>query len=157
MAELNNVSHMVYKLSSRELNSEVNLKPEAWRVLAQINGARTVAEIANSVGMDLAGAARALEQLAQAGLLEPVTALPVTQPVWVTAQFFDFVTREFARVIGPMANIIIEDELAALEESREQFPRERIAEFVEGISAEIRDDTKRTRFQQIMLEAIRKL
>jgi hypothetical protein len=135
MAELNNVSHMVYKLSSRELNSEVNLKPEAWRVLAQINGARTVAEIANSVGMDLAGTARTLEQLAQAGL----------------------VTREFARVIGPMANIIIEDELAALEESREQFPRERIAEFVEGISAEIRDDTKRTRFQQIMLEAIRKL
>ncbi|MBI5305796.1 MAG: MarR family transcriptional regulator [Chloroflexi bacterium] len=151
------MTDVVFKLSSRELNSEVNLKPEAWRMLAQVNGARTVTEIAQNLGIDAALAARSVEQLRQAGLLEPATGNLAAPQLTVDAQFFDWVAREFARVIGPMASIIIEDEIAALGETREQFPRDRIAELVEDISAEVRDDAKRLRFQQIMLDAIRKL
>lgn len=157
MAEHTDVAQSVYKLSTRELNGDVNLKPEVWRVLTQVNGERTVSDLARNLGLEVAQVVHAVEELVHGGLLEPVTAPASAQPAVVTAAFFDFVTREFTRVMGPIASIIVEDELAALEESRAHFPRERIAELVEGISAEIRDDAKRARFQQIMLDAIRKL
>lgn len=157
MVDSQNLAQVVFKLSSRELAGEINLKPEAWRVLAQVNGARTVAEIAQSLGMDTATAARSAEQLFQAGLLEPTAGNLQAPQATVDSKFFGWVTQEFARIIGPMASIILEDAIAALDETPGQFPRDRIAELVEAISVEIRDDAKRIRFQQIMLDAIRKL
>ena len=75
----------------------------------------------------------------------------------VDAQFLDQLTREFARVIGPPARLIIEDEIGALKETRDKFPKARVAELVERIGETIHDDAKRTRFHQAMQEAIRKL
>ncbi|MCI0477804.1 MAG: hypothetical protein L0Y55_16295, partial [Anaerolineales bacterium] len=79
MAERNDAAQIVYKLSSRELNGEVNLKPAVWRVLTQVNGERTVADLAQKLGMDLAQVVHAVEELLHGGLLEPVTAQPSAQ------------------------------------------------------------------------------
>lgn len=157
MVNSQNLAQVVFKLSSRELAGEINLKPEAWRMLAQFNGSRTVAEIAQALGIDAVTATRSAEQLFQAGLLETATNSDDITQNTVDSKFFTWVTQELARVMGPMASFIVEDAVAALDEKFDQFPRDRIAELVEAISAEIRDDAKRLRFQQIMLDAIRKL
>lgn len=78
-------------------------------------------------------------------------------PEIVEARFFDLLTRELARVMGPPAQLIIEDEISLLKEAREKFPKARAAELVERLGGTIHDSTKRQRFQQAMLEAIRNL
>jgi hypothetical protein len=75
----------------------------------------------------------------------------------VNGTVFDQISVELARAVGPMAVLTLEEEIANLGEAREMFPRDRIPELVERLSQTIRDGTKRLRFQQIMLEAIRKL
>ncbi len=154
---MTDAAHVIFRLSSRDLTGEVNLKPEAWRILAQVNGTRTVAEIAQNLRIDVALTARVATSLVEAGLLELAPGSAAPPPPVVPNAFFDFVTRELTRVLGPIASIILEDEMIAFGETREQFPRERIAELIERLSAEIRDETKRLHFQQIMLDAIRKL
>ncbi len=64
---------------------------------------------------------------------------------------------ELTKVMGPVAPLIIDDEVAALGAAKDSFPRDRVAELVEKVSSEITDEAKRASFQKIMLEAIETL
>src|SRR5574341_2076027 len=156
MVEASNLSQVVFKLFGGNLAGEIHLKPEAWRLLVQFDGVRTVAEIAQSIGMDAAAAASIAESLRKAGVLEVAAGSLVPTRATVNGTFFEHVTRELTLVMGPLAKVIIEDEVNALGETRENFPRDRVAELVERVSDEIRDEQKRVNFQRVMLEAIRK-
>jgi len=157
MGSISNLSQVIFKMSSGDLASEINLKPEAWRILTQVNGGRTLAEIAKNVGMDEATAVNLADTLFKAHILEvaPGSVQPASESV--DAKFFNNITRELAKAMGPLASVIVEDEIAALGEALENFPRDRLADLVERVSESIKDNTKRLNFQRLMLEAIRKL
>jgi hypothetical protein len=44
-----------------------------------------------------------------------------------------------------------------LGEKSDNFPRDRLAELIEHVSASIKDNNRRLNFQRVMLEAMRKL
>ncbi len=151
------MSSIVYKLSSTAPPGGISLKPEDWRILTQINGTRSVSEIAQSAGMDEKAVARIAEVLYDAGVLEVAAGVIPAAPATVDQAFMDRMVRELARAMGPLADLVVDDEREHLGEKRGQFPRDRIPDLVECVSTAIRDDGKRLAFQQVMLEAIRKL
>lgn len=152
-----NLSQVVFKLSSGDVAGEISLKPEAWRILTQVNGSRTVAEVAKSVGMDEVSVTQIIDSLYKSGILEVAAGSAPIPAETVDKAFFKTVTTELARAMGPLAQIIIEDEVANLNEKMEDFPRDRIPDLVERVSTAIPDPKKRLTFQQIMLDTIRKL
>jgi predicted transcriptional regulator len=157
MGSTTNLSQVIFKLSSGDIAGEINLKPEAWRVLAQINGVRTLAEIAQNLGMDEATVINIADALFKARILDVAPGSAPPPSATVDGTFFDGLTKELARMVGPLASIIVEDEIAALGENRDDFPRDKLADLVERVSEAIKDNTKRVAFQRLMLEAIRKL
>jgi predicted regulator of Ras-like GTPase activity (Roadblock/LC7/MglB family) len=68
--------------------------------------------------------------------------------------FFAQLSDEFAEVMGPLGPVIIDNEIAALGETRESFPRDRLPELVERLSPRIEDQDKRARFKEIMLDVL---
>ena len=56
--------------------------------------------------------------------------------------------------MGPMASLVIRDQVSALGESLVAFPKSRLAELVELTSQEILEKSLRMRFQQTMFEEI---
>ena len=72
----------------------------------------------------------------------------------VDGDFFAQMEHELTKVMGPVATLIIDDEVAALSAAKDAFPRDRLAELVEKVSSEITDEDKRANFQQTVLEAI---
>ena len=126
-------------------------------MLTQINGVRTVAEIAKNLSLSEAAVIGIVDMLFKSRILEvaPGSAPPPTASV--DAQFFAEITRELARAMGPLASMIIEDEITALGENMDDFPRDRLADLVERVSEAIKDNSKRVNFQRLMLDAIRKL
>jgi hypothetical protein len=147
---------VIYRLSTTAPPGEVNLRPESWRVLALVNGERTIAEIAKVLGIDEPAAAQLALSLYQAGVLEVAQGAATPVRASVDGHFFDEVTHQLAAAVGPLAEIVIDEEIENLGESRKQFPRERIPDLVERVSQAIPDEAKRIKFQQVMLEAIRK-
>jgi hypothetical protein len=148
---------VVFRLSPSGSPGAVSLQPDEWQVLAQVNGARDVAEIAVELGHDEFTVARALYSLATAGLLE-VTEKPAAPPKpTVNGGFFARLNGECVEVMGPMGPLIVGEEIKALGETRESFPREKVATLVERVSAKIKDEEMRLQFQQIMLEVLRNL
>lgn len=67
-----------------------------------------------------------------------------------------FVRMNFAltEAMGPMASLVIRDQVSALGESLVAFPKSRLAELVELASKEILEESLRMRFQQTMFEEI---
>ena len=67
-----------------------------------------------------------------------------------------FVRMNFAltEAMGPMASLVIRDQVSALGESLVAFPKSRLAELVESASQEILEESLKIRFQQTMFEEI---
>lgn len=157
MGSIANLSQVIFKMSSGDLASEISLKPEAWRMLTQINGSRSVAEIAKNIGLDEATAINIADSLFRAHVLEVAPGSVTPPSETVDAKFFNSITLELARAMGPLASMIVEDEIAALGETMDAFPRDRLADLVERVSEVIKDNTRRVNFQRLMLDAIRRL
>ena len=64
----------------------------------------------------------------------------------VPANFFDLVTDELTKIMGPMASMIVRDHVAALSESIHKFPQLRAKELRDSLSKEILNDKLKTAF-----------
>ena len=156
-------SQIIFRLSNGGLGSAIDVEPETLRVLSFVDGTSTVAEIAQAVGSDEEKVLKTLAGLHKAGVVEILGVVEVMPerssqpPLSVDGRFFSQVELELARAIGPLAQIIVDDELSAMGEQRSDFHRERAAELVERVSLSIRDESKRLNFQSALLPEIRKL
>jgi hypothetical protein len=157
MATAASLSRTIFRLSTRDLSGEVTLTPAVWRVLVQCDGQRSVADIARGLGLDEPLVAQMAETLFRSGVLQVASGSGAPARAIVGGAFFDRLTTELARAVGPLAALTLEDEILALSEMRDGFPRDRVPELVERLSLTIQDDARRLKFQQVMLEAIRKL
>lgn len=102
-----------------------------------------------------------MEKLKTLGPVETKVKAPerirVAPELTVDGTFFTQMERELTRVIGPIATLIIDDEVAALGADKSAFPRDKVAKLVAKVSSEIADEGKRASFQQTMLRAIESL
>lgn len=150
-------SDIVFKLSPTGSAGTVSLEPDEWQVLAQVNGARSVADIAAVLDRDEFTVAKTLYGLATAGMLEMGKKPKAPPRPTINGGFFARLDEEFVDVLGPLGTVIIDEVIAALGETRESFPRDKVAELVEQVSAEIADEGKQVRFQEIVLDMLKNL
>ena len=83
----------------------------------------------------------------------PKAKAPTGPPV--NAAFLGQLEQELAREIGPMAALVIDEEIEALGESRESFPWDKATHLIEKVSTEIANEGKRLRFTEATLQALR--
>ena len=146
---------LVFGLSAKGNTGAVNLQPDEWQILAQINGNRTITEIVEATGKDEFEVAKILFQLHSVGLLEKTEKSARPTYVTIDEKFFEKIEKEFTNVMGPMAPVIIDEAIDELGETRNAFPQDKIAALVEKISHEILEEEKKLQFSQIMLESLK--
>ena len=81
----------------------------------------------------------------------------VPSELTVNGTFFAQIEHELAKAMGPVATLIINDEVTALGVAKDSFPRDRVVELVEKVSAEIADEGKRASFQRTMSKLLESL
>lgn len=148
----------------------VTLSPDQWKVLSRTNGSRSVRTIAEAVRLPYFDAAKIIYGLHGEGLIELASgaarpAAAVTTPEApsktvldpVPQGFFDRMVHGLAEVSGPIASVVVRDQIAALGATAEAFPKSRVIELVESVSQVIPDKRLKARFQQRMSDEIRNL
>jgi hypothetical protein len=65
--------------------------------------------------------------------------------------------KELSRYIGPIATAVIDDELAAMEKTRENVTKDNLYSLVEKTATEIDSQSNRVNFQNTMLEMIKSM
>jgi hypothetical protein len=139
-------SSAIFRLSPKPDSEDIVIKAEQWRVLVLANGVRTVAEIAGALKWDEGRTSRVIYQLVQAGLLEKGEEPKPSPKKLVKEDFFPAIENELKRAMGPVAPFILEDKLAEFELGKEQFPKDKAGAFIESISEEIPQESKRKEF-----------
>jgi type II secretory pathway predicted ATPase ExeA len=95
--------------------------------------------------------------------LEPKRAhvIPIPKSIAATsflpASFLDALVSALTDAMGPMAKMVLRDQIKTLGESSERFPHAKVEMLLESVSSEILDEGMREQFRQRMLERIRAL
>jgi len=98
--------------------------------------------------------AKVIYNLNKSGLIE--IAAPVKKPVVdiVPPALLTRVTGILTEVIGPMAPLVLRDQIEALGESRDRFPESKLDDLITLISREIADGKLKNRFEESMFQEI---
>jgi Domain of unknown function (DUF4388) len=125
-----------------------------WRVLSKLDGVRTVQEIAEVLRIPFAYAAKVFFSLYKAGLVEAAT--PVAKPVVevVPPALLKRVTIILTEVMGPMAPLVLRDQIETLGESPDRFPESKLDELIMLIGREISDGKVKAKFEESMFQEI---
>ena len=124
------------------------------RILEQLDGQSTVAQIAGRLGLTALDLKPSLAKMYQQKLIRPVA--PAVHPL--PAAFFTDLETTLGATIGPIAKLVIEDCIHQLGAHRDRFPSTKAPQLVQRIAAKITDPLARKRFIQqmtIKLKAIK--
>jgi hypothetical protein len=137
-----------------EQNGPVTVPHVGWRVLSKIDGNRSVQEIAEALRIPYAYTAKVIFNLHKSGLVEIVapSSRPATDlvPVPVLGQMIALLTE----IMGPMASLVVRDQIEALGEAQERFPESKLDELIGHVSREISDAKLRQKFEETAYQEI---
>jgi hypothetical protein len=125
-----------------------------WGVLALCNGMRCVSDIASLLGQSVLEVSIAICEMVGMGVLERVEVAETSEARLegnVDENFFGTVETELKKVVGPIARVIMNDTLAAFEESRDAFPKRRLMSFIRTVSDQIVEERKRDQFDNAII------
>jgi hypothetical protein len=142
----------VFRLSLQKNPENKNINADQWNVLALCNGTKTISEISESLSWDEFKTSKVIFQLVQLALLERVEDPKPAKKRPVSENFLPVVETELKRVIGPLAPLIISDKLSDLGETKDSLGQDQALSFVEKLSEEISNDSKKKEFLRIMTD-----
>jgi predicted transcriptional regulator len=147
------LSNLVFrrKISSEKTNYSLNF--QMIRVLAEMNGTRTLAQVAESLNTPMAELKSTLAQLYRQGLIVEVKSSTET----LSPRFIQTAETHLADAIGPIAPKVITDCIHLLGYSRQTVPVTRAKELVERIASKIMIQQKKAAFMSAMLSEFNEL
>lgn len=150
---IGNVSDLVLKRVVNSDLGEVSLDSNMLNTLMQIDGVKTLEEIAKQLNVEMSALKEVVARLDALNLVESDSETIPT----LNEKFFDQLAEHLAVAMGPMAEILIEDEIQAMGVDRNEIPTHRGAELVDVLAREIPRDEKRIKFQQTMLKLLKSM
>jgi hypothetical protein len=117
----------------------------------ELNGESTLGRLAERSGLNLGNLREVISKLLKSGLIEEVQ----QDHVMLDGDFFRCLVSQLSLAIGPIASILIEEEIHYLGYEVNQFPVYRVTELVDKLAAEIRLPEKKSIFMRNMVNKIR--
>jgi len=145
-------THAIFRLSLQKSPENKNINADQWNVLALCNGTKTILEISESLTWDEFKTSKVIFQLVQLGLLERAEDRKPIKKKTVSENFFPMVETELKKVIGPLAPLILNDQLSDLGETKESLGQDQALSFIEKLSEDISNDSKKKEFLRIMTD-----
>jgi DNA-binding IclR family transcriptional regulator len=136
----------------RDLPS-VSLNADMIRLLLVIDDRKSLYQISAEAEMDAATFKRTLGSLLEQGLIEPVQHdTPPLDHIFLHAMRLNL-----SRVIGPMAEILIDDVMAEMGLNPSHISVDQAAEIINRLALEIPDEPGQIRFKKSMIPLLKKV
>lgn len=120
-------------------------------VFMELDGKTPLAVVAQKAGMNMGSMRDTIAKLMQNGLVEKVD----REIVMLDKDFFDYLVAHLSLAVGPIAQVLIEDEVETMGYELSQFPGHRVAELIDNLAQEIRREEKKNVFLKMMAAKIR--
>ena len=145
------ISTMVFKRLLRDDLGDFSLDQKMLTVFMELDGHKNLAAVARKAGLNMSSMREVISKLLQLKLIEKVQ----EKILFLDRDFIEYLFGQFSLAVGPIAQVLIEDEIQDLGFTVSQFPTQRVAELVDRLSREIRRDEKKSEFKRNMINKIR--
>lgn len=145
------ISTLIFKRVVKENAGDITFDPRMLATFMELDGTKSLAVIAKSTGQKMSVLREAITKLLRLNLIEPVH----SELSFLDRDFVGRLKKELSLVVGPLAEIVIEDAAGDLGHDLLRFPTQRAAELVELIGKEIKREEKRILFVQNMVNMIK--
>jgi hypothetical protein len=147
------ISRLVLKRTVRADMGEVSLDSQMLHVLMELDGKKNLGQVAQSLNMNMKTLREIVSRIHQMRLCETaVESMPM-----VNRDFLNTLSVELSRAMGPIADVVIEDEIADMGEREDHFPAHRAAELVDVLARQILREERKAAFQQAMVKKLREM
>jgi hypothetical protein len=113
-----------------------------------------VQEIAEALRIPYAYTAKVIFNLQKSGLVEIVTPSPRPASDLVPATVLGRIVELLTEIMGPMASLVVRDQIDALGETQAQFPESKLHDLIEHVAKEIADVKLRQKFEDSAYQKI---
>ena len=145
------ISTMVFKRLLRDDLGDFSLDQKMLTVFMELDGQKNLGAVARKAGMNMSSMREVISKLMELKLIEKVE----EKILYLDHDFIEYLSGQFSLAVGPIAQVLIEDEIRDLGFTVSQFPTQRVAELVDRLSREIRRDEKKSDFKRNMINKIR--
>lgn len=146
-----NLPSLIFKSSVKGDIGQFSLDGRMLKVLMALDGKKDLGRVAGELRMELGLLKKIIQLLYRKKLIRKIEE---TVRV-IDGDFFDFLNAQLSRAVGPIAEILIEDEIAEFSPNPNAVPCSRSAELVEVLARQIPREEKKVEFQKAMIEIIR--
>lgn len=147
------ISRLVLKRTVRADLGEVSLDSQMLQVMMELDGQKTLGQVAQSLNINLKTLRAITDRLHQLRLCESaMESMPV-----LSRDFISVLSAELSRAMGPIADVVIEDEINEMGEAPNRFPVHRAAELVDVLARQILREERKVAFQQAMVKKLREI
>jgi len=144
------ISSTVFKRIVRDDIGEYPLDHKMLSVFMELDGKAPLGVVAQKAGLNMSTMRGIIAKLMQNGLVEKVDQETVT----LDKDFFDELVAQLSLAVGPIAEVLIEDEVYKLGHEISRFPGQLVAKLVYNLAREIRRKEKKDVFLKMMATKI---
>jgi len=145
------ISSMIFRRTVTSDRGNFSLDRQTLNIYMQLNGEDSLGKLAGKAGENLGTMRVVISNLLKLGLIEEVQ----KDIVMLDGDFFRYLINQLSLATGPIASVLIEDEVHSLGYEVDQFPGYRASELVDRLAAEIRREEKKLIFIKNMISKIR--
>jgi hypothetical protein len=145
------ISFMIFRRTVTNELGNFSLDRQTLNIYMQLNGVDTLGQLAEKTGQTLGTLRGVISKLLKIGLIEAVQ----RNIVMLDGDFFRYLINQLSLATGPIASVLIEDEIHRLGYEVDQFPDYQASELVSKLAAEIRREEKKSVFIKNMISKIR--
>jgi hypothetical protein len=142
---------MVFKRLLSDDLGDFSLDQKMLTVFMELDGQKNLGAVARKAGLNMSSMREVISKLLQLKLIEKVE----EKILFLDNDFIEYLFGQFSLAVGPIAQVLIEDEVRDMGFAVSQFPIQRVAELVDRLSREIRRDEKKSTFKRNMINKIR--
>ena len=143
---------LYFRKVTRKDSDEISLDADMIRLLIAIDENKSLYQIAEEVDMEKTTVKTTLSKLLEQRLIEPVKKdIP-----YLDRAFLEALRVNLSKIIGPIAEILIEDVVAEMNLINSEIPKNQAAELINNLSLEIPEEKDRLEFKRSMLAILNK-
>jgi hypothetical protein len=146
-----NISSMVFKQAVTGTADDITLDSSLLNVLLELDGKKNLGIIAQKTGLNMGEIRDVISMLLHLKLVE----LAAENILMADDEFINFLNTQLSLAVGPIAEVLIEDEIANMDHGISSFPASRAAELVEILSTVIKREEKQSAFKLSMVNKLK--
>jgi hypothetical protein len=144
------ISSLIFRQVVGENVKDVSLDGRLLSLFLALDGDKTLDTLSQTIGLGPDDLRVTVTRLLELQLIEPLEG----QLTYLDPEFLRYLTLQYAKAIGPLAGVLIEDELSAAGYHPARIPKTQAMILVETLARDIQRKEKKDRFIRDMARKI---